>query len=619
MQVLGQSRLTTRILFWVICASALMFSLVTTFTVWQQRERLYRAAQEDADRNVSRNIAAISIALWNFDKATLDALLLALTHSGPIVRAEVWDAQKQIAKVDRMDPSTKPDSVWEIPIFGPDDSRQIGILKISESYADVHDFFVKSLANDLISELIKIGGLAGLLFIVIYRVVARHLQSLARDVSGVEPANVLMPIRLQRKAVRTDEIDTLVDSINRFRAERANAEEALRRDIAERQRVEAALIKTENDLYEALRIAQLAYWEYDKITGEFIFNDQYYSLYRTSAEQIGGYRLKADDFFQKLVDPEDRPALATYFQQVLQAQSADHLGPIEVRILCADGATRWARVRCKMERNDGGAGVRLIGTLEDITQRKLTEDALRAARAELAHSTQMMTISGMAASIAHEIKQPLAAIVASGNAGLRWLARATPDLDEARAALKRIVDDGHRTGEVIDGIRSMLKHDRQTEAPEDVNELIREVLVLLHDEIQSRQVSTRIELGDGLPKVSANRVQLQQVLVNLIMNAVDAMSTVVNRPRILRVRSEVSDTNRLMITVEDSGTGIDPKNIDRIFETFFTTKSQGMGMGLSICRSIIERHGGRISVSHGEPHGSMFHILLPAAGIGADR
>jgi len=619
MQVLGQSRLTTRILFWVICASTLIFSLITTVTVWQQHERLYRAAREDADRNVSRNIAAISIALWNFDKATLDALLLALIQSGPIVRAEVWDAERQIAKIERKDHSTKPDSVWEIPIIGPSDPRQIGILKISESYADVNDFFVKNLAAVLISELIKIGGLAALLFIVIYRVVARHLQTLAHDVSGAESANVLTPIRLQRRAVRTDELDTLVDSINRFRADRANAEEALHRDIAERKRVEAALIKTESDLYEALRIAQLAYWEYDQITKEFIFNDQYYSLHRTSAEQVGGYRLKTDDFFRKLVDLEDGPALATYIQQVLQAQSADHLGQIEVRILCADGARRWARVRCKMERNDGGVSVRLIGTTEDITHRKLTEDALRATRAELAHSTQMMTMSGMAASIAHEIKQPLAAIVASGNAGLRWLAGARPDLNEVRAAMKRIVDEGHRAGEVIDGIRSMLKKDGQTETPEDANELVREVLVLLHDEIQSRQVSTRIELADDLPKVLANRVQLQQVVVNLVMNAIDAMSTIVNRARILHLRTELTESYHLVIVVEDSGIGIDPKNIDRIFDAFFTTKSHGMGMGLSICRLIIERHGGRLSVSHGERHGSIFHVLLPAVGSGADR
>jgi PAS domain S-box-containing protein len=617
MQVLGQSRLTARILFWVICTSVLMFSVVTTFTVWQQRERLYRAAQEDADRNVSRNIAAISIALWNFDKATLDALLLALTQSGPIIRAEVWDPQQQIAKIERVDQSTEPDAMWEIPIIGPDNSRQIGTLKISESYADVRDFFVKNLATELASELIKIGGLAALLFIIIYGVIARHLQTLAHDVSRLDPANVLTPIRLQRKKTWNDELDTLVDSINRFRTERAQAEEALHRDIAERRRVETALIKTENDLSEALRIAQMAYWEYDLTTREFIFNDQYYSLHRTSAEQAGGYRLKTDDFFQNLVDPEDGPALTTYIRQVLEAQSTDRLRQIEVRILCADGATRWARVRCKVERADGGEGVRLIGTIEDVTQRKLTEDALRTTRTELARSTQVTTMGGMAASIAHEINQPLAAIVTNGSAGLRWLACATPDLDEARAALKRIVDDGRRAGEVIGGIRSMFTKDNQIGAPQDVNELVREVLALIHDEIQSRQVSMRIELAEALPQVSANRVQLQQVVVNLIMNAVDAMSTVVNRARILRVRSEVHEINHLMITVEDSGMGIDPKNIDRIFDAFFTTKSHGMGMGLSICRSIIEKHGGRLWVSHGQPHGSIFHILLPA--MGAER
>ena len=331
-----------------------MFSVVTAFTVWQQRERMYQSAQEDTDRNVSRNITAISIALWNFDKSTLDATLLALTQSGSIIRAEVWDSQRQIAKIERVDQSTKPDAAWDIPIIGPDNFRQIGTLKISESYADVRDLFAKNLAIELVSELAKIGGLAALLFIVVYSVIARHLQTLARDVSRLEPASVLTPIRLQRKKTWTDELDTLVDSINRFRTERAKAEEALHRDIAERRRVEATLNKTENDLSEALRIAQLAYWEYDLTIKEFIFNDQYYSLHRTSAEQAGGYRLKTDDFFRKLVDPKDSPALATYIQQVLQAQNTDRLGQIEVRILCADGATRWVRVRCKMERGDGG-------------------------------------------------------------------------------------------------------------------------------------------------------------------------------------------------------------------------------------------------------------------------
>ena len=246
----------------------------------------------------------------------------------------------------------------------------------------------------------------------------------------------------------------------------------------------------------------------------------------------------------------------------------------------------------------------------DFTER----NALRFARVELARVTQMMALGEMAASIAHEINQPLAAIAANGNAGLRWLTRRTPDLAEARAAFQHIVDDSRRASEVISGIRSIFKKDGQGKAPHDINELIREVLALVRGEVENHQVSVQMELCDELPQVATNQVQLRQVFVNLIMNAVDAMSNVVNRPRILRLRSERHDLNYLLITVEDSGIGIDPKIIDQIFNPFFTTKTDGMGMGLSICRTIVEGHGGRLTVSRREPHGSIFHLLLPIGG-----
>jgi C4-dicarboxylate-specific signal transduction histidine kinase len=250
--------------------------------------------------------------------------------------------------------------------------------------------------------------------------------------------------------------------------------------------------------------------------------------------------------------------------------------------------------------------------------RKRAEDALRLARVELARVMQMTAVSQMAASIAHEINQPLAAIVAHGNAGLRWLARDPADLDEVRATLECIVKDGHHASEVIDGIRSMFKKQGQADASLDVNDLVREVLALLQGEIQSQQVTIKSELAEDLPQVPANRVQLQQVVVNLIMNAVDAMSAVADRARSLRVRTEVHEFNQLLITVEDSGTGIDPENVERVFDAFFTTKSHGMGMGLSICRSIVEGHGGRLTVSAGQPHGSIFHVSLPIGGVGGD-
>jgi C4-dicarboxylate-specific signal transduction histidine kinase len=260
-----------------------------------------------------------------------------------------------------------------------------------------------------------------------------------------------------------------------------------------------------------------------------------------------------------------------------------------------------------------------VAALRAAEERRRAEDALRLARVELARVMQVTAASQVAASIAHEIKQPLAAIVANGCAGLRWLARSTPDLDEARAALERIVKNGRGASEVIGGIRSMFKKGEQAEAPMDVNQLIREVFALLQEEIRSQHVLIQSELAQELPRVPANRVQLQQVVVNLIMNAVDAMSTVANRVRSLRVKTEMQKSDYLLITMEDSGTGIDAKNVDRIFDAFYTTKSHGMGMGLSICRSIVESHGGRLSASPAQPHGSIFRVLLPIRSIGPER
>jgi C4-dicarboxylate-specific signal transduction histidine kinase len=256
-----------------------------------------------------------------------------------------------------------------------------------------------------------------------------------------------------------------------------------------------------------------------------------------------------------------------------------------------------------------------IGFLRDITE----SHALRLARAELGRATRRMAMGEMAASIAHEIKQPLAAIAANGNAGLRWLTKATPDIESARGVLKRIVSDTQHASEIIDSIRSMFKNEGQAKAMQDINELIREALTLVRAEVENQRVSICTELSAELPQVSANQVQLRQVMVNLIMNAVDAMSAVTNRARVLRIKTEERKLDGVLITVEDSGVGIDPQNLDRIFDTFFTTKPQGMGMGLSICRSIIESHDGRLSVAAAQPHGSIFHVSLPTSTIHPER
>jgi signal transduction histidine kinase len=218
----------------------------------------------------------------------------------------------------------------------------------------------------------------------------------------------------------------------------------------------------------------------------------------------------------------------------------------------------------------------------------------------------------MTASIAHEIRQPLTAIIANGHAGLHWLARPEPDVGEALAALKCIVDDGHRTERVIESVRGLFKSNGYEKSRLDVNGLIREVLAFLEIEMQNQRVSVRSELADGLPPVVADRVKLQQVMSNLVMNAADAMRDVSDRARTLWIRTETHSPPGVLVAIEDSGSGIDQQNIERVFEPFFTTKSNGTGMGLSICRSIVEAHGGRLWVSPGASHGSVFRFVLPS-------
>lgn len=254
----------------------------------------------------------------------------------------------------------------------------------------------------------------------------------------------------------------------------------------------------------------------------------------------------------------------------------------------------------------------IIGLFYERRRRRLAEAFARQSMSELTHMNRISTASELSTSIAHEINQPLGAIVANGNAGTRFLDAMPPDIGETRAALKSIVDDGHRAGEVIANVRAMFRKDRQEEELVDVNDLIRQTLTLLRSEFRSKGVMDRAELLDGLPQVLGNRVQLQQVILNLAMNGVEAMHSVTERDRVLQVTSEAHAPASVLITVEDSGAGIDPKNIERIFEPFYTTKSHGMGMGLSICRSIVEAHGGNLSASPGRPYGLAVRIELPA-------
>ena len=254
----------------------------------------------------------------------------------------------------------------------------------------------------------------------------------------------------------------------------------------------------------------------------------------------------------------------------------------------------------------------MLAELATAREREVADQARNAAmQAEYTRVARFTTMGELAASIAHEINQPLAAVVNNANAGLRWLNNLPPNTEEVRAALRRIVNDGERGGSIIESIRAMLKKGVRERTQLNLNELICDVMRLTQGQFQRNGVSIRSELADDLPSVLADRVQLQQVILNLFMNAAEAMLSIPERERLVCVRSKKHDGGGALIAVEDSGPGVEPEDAKRIFEAFFTTKAEGMGMGLSICRSIVESHGGRITVAKAVPQGTVFQVTLP--------
>ncbi|MGH9972193.1 MAG: ATP-binding protein [Pyrinomonadaceae bacterium] len=271
-------------------------------------------------------------------------------------------------------------------------------------------------------------------------------------------------------------------------------------------------------------------------------------------------------------------------------------------------ASRWS-----LQRDEEGRPAAILETNNDITERKRAEEALQKAQAELARVTRVTTLGELTASIAHEVNQPLAAIVTNSNTCLRWLAGQPPNLDKTRQAIGRIIKDGNRASEVISRIRALVKNAPPRKDWLDVNEVIVEVIGLARSEVDRNQIFLKPHLSSDLPLVLGDRVQLQQVVLNLIINGVEAMGRLKSGPRELLVSSGKDEANGLLVSVRDTGVGLEPANLNQLFDPFFTTKPDGMGMGLAISRSIIEAHGGRLWATPNSPQGAVFQFTLPTS------
>ena len=342
--------------------------------------------------------------------------------------------------------------------------------------------------------------------------------------------------------------------------------------------------------------------------------NQYFIMANSTFQEMVGY---TNDELKKLtpldITPEgEREINSTLFEE-LQEGKRQHFELVK-RLQRKDGKLIWIQLYVFGIPDRELVGQHTFGMSFDITEKMQAQDALQVAHAELARSAQVSRMGAMTASIAHEINQPLGAIVANAGAGLRWLARTPPDLSEARANFEQIVRDGRHAAEVIEGLRSIFKSKESAHISVNLNQLIHEVLALVQPTLKKHTIIVRTELDEMLGPVTGNRVQLQQVLFNLVSNAIEAMQSAADRK--ILIKSELESGGEVHVTVEDSGSGIDPKDIDKIFGSFFTTKIEGMGMGLSICRSIIESHGGRLWASPGHSQGAVFRFTLPAGKSG---
>jgi PAS domain S-box-containing protein len=376
-------------------------------------------------------------------------------------------------------------------------------------------------------------------------------------------------------------------------------------DNTERKRAEDALRQSEMYLAEAQRISRTGSFGWSVASGEIIWSEETFRIF--------GYDRATKPALELIVQrthPEDRAALQQQLERVLRERKDWEQ---DRRLLMPDGSVKHIRVVARAVRDEAGK-TEFVGAIMDITASRRAEEELSLARAELARVTRVTTVGELTAAIAHEVNQPLTGLVTSGNACLRWLASEPPNLEAARRSVERMINDGNRAGEVISRIRAMVRKSAPRRDQLDINVTLAEVIALIRGEVQRHGISLRTELSDDLPRVQGDRIQLQQVILNLVMNAIDAMSSVTHWQRELLVATTKEESNGVLVTVRDSGIGLDSTSLERIFEAFYTTKPDGMGMGLAISRTIVEAHGGQLSATPNEPHGAIFRLKLPTDG-----
>jgi PAS domain S-box-containing protein len=380
----------------------------------------------------------------------------------------------------------------------------------------------------------------------------------------------------------------------------------LYRDLKER---EEALRRSEAYLSEAQRLSRTGSFGWDVSSGKIYWSQETFRIFAYDPATEPTLEL-----ILQRTHPEDRRMVRELIDRVSNEKKDSDF---EHRLLMPDGSLKYLRVVGHPSTKDESGRFEFVGAVTDITERKLAEEALQQkeislheTQSELAHVSRVTTMGELAASIAHEVNQPLVGVVTNASASLRLLAGDSPNLVETREAIRAIIRDGNRAADVISRMRALFKRARPAKEQLNINDAIEEVVVLTRGEARRNKVALRMELAPNLPLIMADRVQVQQVAMNLILNGIEAMRVVEERGRDLVIRTHRHEGDQVLVAVQDSGIGLDPGNVERIFDAFHTTKPGGMGMGLSISRSIVESHGGRLWASANNGPGATFQFTL---------
>jgi PAS domain S-box-containing protein len=490
---------------------------------------------------------------------------------------------------------------YQFPLYrtSQGNRQQLGVVSIEATLEEVYRALLDKAIVILVSQGAKTFLVSFFILYILHWLVTRHLTRIAAFVGRYDLRHPPPPLRLQRRTPKErDELDQVVTA---FEGMRRSLERAYG-DLRESEQRFRDYAETESDWFWA--------------TGpehEFTYLSE--AIYRFDWEEGSSIGKRRWDF---AADVESEPEKWREHRAVLDRHASFRDFVYTVR--GSDGTPRFLSVSGKPIFDADGRFLGYRGVARDITKRRRAEEELRESerryhevQMELAHVNRVTTMGQMTASIAHEVSQPITATVANAEAALRWLAAEPSNLKEAHEALGRIIKDGKRAGDIIDRIRALIKKVPPREDLLDVNESILEVIALARSELLKNGISLETRLAEALPLVRGDRIQLQQVILNLIINAVEAMSGAGEGVRELRIGTEPEGSGGVRIAVKDSGPGLDSDSYDRLFDAFYTTKPGGMGMGLSICRSIIEAHGGKIWATANTPRGAIFQFTLPTS------